>query len=176
MQFSEQLAFVLEEDNNSGKHDISDAVDILRQLETAKSQISDLEYKLDSIKNRINANLAVKIKRTNPGLNVSVDRKGCKIGYKSKSLIFNPDLSKGIWLVTSEDTRFLNRFLRRFKKDIVISGDVYKLVSVINNYFADHYKSLGEDIIGTGIVLLENKKVSVSELAKYWLSLKRAET
>ena len=92
---------------------------------------------------------------------------GCKIGYKSKSLLFDPDVTKGIWIVTGEDPRFTGRFQRQFGRNTVLLPDIGDLVSAITTYFTGHYKSLGEDIVGTGVVLLEGRRASLREVAGY---------
>ena len=166
MNFADQLTLVLEERPTSQSL-LDAASEILHQLDTAQQQIVDLTSRLNSIKQRINGDLALGIRRNHPGLNVSISPKGCKVGYRSKSLMFDPDVTKGVWIVNGEDPRFLGQFKRRSGKSTVLSPDIGNLVSAVTDYFTGHYKSLGEDIIGTGITLIEGRKASLSELTGY---------
>ena len=61
----------------------------------------------------------------------------------------------------------MGRFKRRFGRNTVLLPDIAPLVSAIVNYFTEHYKSLGEDIVGNGVVLIERKRVSLRELVSY---------
>lgn len=166
MQFADQLSLVLE-DRPPTQSPLDAAADILRSLDSVKQQLIDLRHRLDSIKQRMNADLAIGIRRNHPGLNVAVDLAGCKVGYRSKSLNFDPDVEKGVWIVTGEDPRFLGRFKRQYGRSTVLLPDIGNLVSAITDYFTGHYKSLGEDIVGTGVVLIEGKRASLHELAGY---------
>jgi hypothetical protein len=166
MPFADQLTLVLEE-RPVGPSPLDTASEIVRELEIAKQQIVNLQHKLASVKRRMNGDLALGVRRNHPGLNVSVDPEGCKIGYKSKSLTFDPDIEKGVWIINGEDPRFMGRFKRQFGRNTVLLPDIGDLVSAITDYFTGHYKSLGEDILGTGVVLLEGRQVSLRELTTY---------
>jgi hypothetical protein len=166
MIFADQLSFILEE-RPPTQNPLDVASEVLRSMDSLKQQLASLEHKLGSIRQRMNADLALGIRRNHPGLNIAVDSTGCKVGYRSKSIYFNPDIEKGIWTVTGDDPRFVGRFKRQYGKSTVLLPDIGDLVSAITDYFTGHYKSLGEDIIGTGVVLIEGKCASLRELARY---------
>ena len=166
MSFADQLSLILEE-RPLQRNPLDAAAEILHQLDIANQQIVDLQHRLNSIKQRMNGDLALGVRRNHPGLNVAISPKGCKIGYRSKSLLFDPDVAKGVWIVTGEDPRFVGRFKKQFGRSTVLLPDINNIVSAVTDYFTGHYKSLGEDIIGTGVILIEGKKVSLCELTKY---------
>lgn len=166
MSFADQLSLILEE-RPLQRNPLDAATEILHQLDIANQQIVDLQHRLNSIKQRMNGDLALGVRRNHPGLNVAISPKGCKIGYRSKSLLFDPDVAKGVWVVTGEDPRFLGRFQRQFGRNTVLLPDIGNLVSAVTEYFTGHYKSLGEDIVGTGVVLIEGRKSSLRELTRY---------
>jgi len=166
MSFADDLNLVLE-DRPTGQNPLDAAIGILHELGSAKQQIVDLQDRLDSIKKQMSGNLALGIRRNHPSLNVSVNPDGCQVGYKSKNLLFNPDIERGVWSVTSEDPRFIGKFKSVFGRNTALSPNLDSLVSAITDYFTGHYKSLSEDIIGTGAVILEGKRVSLRDITKY---------
>ena len=166
MSFADQLSLILEE-RPLQQSPLDSAIEILHQLEVTNQRVVDLQHRLNSVKQRMNGNLALGIRRNNPGLNVAISLKGCKIGYRSKSLLLEPDVAKGVWVVTGEDPRFVGRFKRQFSRNTILLPDINNIVSAITDYFTGHYKSLGEDILGTGVILIEGKKVSLCELTEY---------
>jgi hypothetical protein len=166
MSFADQLTVVLE-DRPPTQSPLEAATEIIHSMDSLKQQFIDLQHRLGSIKQRMNADLALGVRRNHPGLNVSVDPTGCKVGYRSKSLNFDPDIEKGVWIVAGEDPRFMGRFKRQFGRSTVLLPDIAPLVSAITDYFTGHYKSLGEDIVGNGVVLIEGKRASLRELVGY---------
>lgn len=166
MAFADQLTLVLE-DRPPSQSPLDAATEIIHSMDSLKQQYTDLQHRLGSVKQRMSADLALGVRRNHPGLNVSVDPTGCKIGYRSKSLNFDPDVEKGVWVVNGDDPRFMGRFKRQFGRSTVLVPDIGDLVSAITKYFTGHYKSLGEDIIGTGVVLIEGKGASLRELTGY---------
>ena len=166
MSFGNQLSLVLEERPQT-QSPLDAASEILSSMDSLKQQLIDLQHKLGVIKQRMGADLALSVRRHHPGLNVAVDQNGCKVGYRSKSLYFDPDVEKGVWAVNSSDERFSGRFNRQYGKSTVLSPDIGNLESAITDYFSGHYKSLGEDIVGDGVVLIEGRRASLGELTSY---------
>jgi hypothetical protein len=166
MDFGDQLSIVLEERPRT-QNPLDAASGILHSMDSLKQQLIDLQNKLGVIKQRMGADLALSVRRNHPGLNVAVDQNGCKVGYRSKNLCFDPDVEKGVWVVSSSDDGFLGRFKRQYDRNTVLSPEIGELVSAITDYFAGHFKSLGEDIVGVGVVLIEGKRSTLGELTGY---------
>lgn len=167
MRFSDQLSFILEEQTTQCGDLLGFATDIARQMEATKQQLSDLKRRLAVVNRKINTNLATILRRENPSLNISVTAEGCKVGYKSKNLIFSPDIFKGVWSIDSYDEKFLNRFLRQHRRKTILDPDIGDLSAAIIEYFTLYYKSLNEDIVGNGATLVDGKSVSLRELAEH---------
>lgn len=166
---SQILDVILEEPSNS--YNIVDiAGQIVRQLEDTQRRILELQNQLLIAKNRMCGELALSIRRRMPGLNIGVSRDGCKVGYRTKHMILNPDPGSGIWKIKSGDNRFARKFLRLFGTSTVISQDINPLADNIISFFRDHYKTLGEDIDGTGIVFVEDKRGTITDLAVWYES------
>jgi len=166
MSFADQLSLVLE-DRPPSHSPLDAAMEIVQSIDLLKQRLVDFRHKLEAIKQRMNADLALGVRRNHPGLNVAVEPTGCRVGYRSKSLHFDPDVEKGIWVVNGDDPRFVGRFKKLHGRSTVLLPDIGDLVSAITDYFTGHYKSLGEDIIGTGVVLIEGKRASLRELVGY---------
>lgn len=166
LSFSNTLDVILEESDNSWQP-LNAANELVEKLHVARQNVINIQHKLLNLKSKVNADLALTIRRIVPSLNVSLDKSGgCKIGYKSKSLTFNPDFEKGIWLINSPDPRFLRKFQRSRQHDLFIGSDIVPLITAIAEYFTEYYKSLNEDINGTGLLLIEGKISTLSDLAK----------
>ena len=167
LEFSSSLDVILNESNNRWRP-LDTAMELVRKLDSARQLVADINHQLSSLKNRMNADLALSIRRHMPALNVGIDRLGsCKVGYKSKHLLFSPDIEKGIWMVSSPDARFTNRFNKLKRHDLVIGSNIEPLIGAITGFFTDHYKSLGEEVTGQGIILVEGKLGSLTDLVKW---------
>lgn len=162
------LDTILEE--SPSQYKVADiASQIVHQLEATQRRILELQNQLLIARNRMCGELALSIRRKMPGLNIGVNRDGCKVGYRTKHMIFNPDPGSGIWKVKSGDNRFARKFLRLFGTSTVISQDTDGLANNIVLFFRDHYKTLGENIEdGTGVVFVEDKRGSILDLAKWY--------
>lgn len=168
MGIIDALEVILEEDTGGVLTSIETAMHIVKDLESTKRRVLDLKYQLKSMKNRINAELAMKIRLSMPALNVSIDNQGqCKVGYKSKHLILSPDIERGFWKVKSADYRFSNKFEKLRRRDLFIGADINSLINALTEYFTDYYKSLNEDIVGDGLMLIEGKLSSLKDLVNY---------
>lgn len=158
---------VVLEDGQAPSGAVEYASGIVRQLEDAQQRIQDLQHQLDAANKRICGELALMLRRALPGLNVGVGKEGCKVGYRSKHLILQPDPKRGIWNVKSGDPRFARRFMNRRGSKTVL-GSMEPLASAIVQHFREYYKTLGEDIIGTGIVLVEGHRGTITDLAEWY--------
>lgn len=155
------------EDESGGVNPIDTARDLRNQLEAAKQEVTNIESQLKIVTQRMNGDLALGIRRQHPSLNVGVNHDGCKIGYKTKHLLMNPDIEKGVWSVKSADPRFLSKFSKSFAPHTVLNQDIGDLIQSVLLHFTGHYKTLGEELIGNGVVLVEGKKSTLLELARW---------
>jgi len=167
LEFADTLNLVLDESHNP-RQPLQHAMELVRKLDIAKQMVADLQHRLLSMKNKINAELALAIRRRMPALNVGLDKTGsCKVGYKTKNLVFSPDIERGIWHVQSPDNRFLNRFQKGKRHDLVIGSELTPLIDAVVAYFTEHYKSLGENIVGIGTILIEGRMGTLSDLVQW---------
>lgn len=168
MEFATTLDMILSEGETSHTTPLETAMQLVRKLDSAKQLVLDLQHQLMSTKNRMNADLALAIKRQMPALNVGIDKNGCcKIGYKTKHLLFSPDLDNRIWTAQSPDLRFANKFNKRRRRDLLMNHDMQSLLDAITHHFVDHYRSLGEDLIGNGLIMVEGKIGSLADLVRW---------
>jgi len=131
-----------------------------------KDEITVLYNKLKIIKTRMNSNLAINMRRKNASLNIKVGERGCRIGYKSRVLLLTPDFENFQWSVKSNDSKFARQFILNYKDAIMLSSQNL-IIDAIDEYFVNYYKSLNTDIIGEGIMFIEDKKATLYEVIKY---------
>ena len=146
---------------------IDTAMSLSQELEETRYKLNELQSKIAIMRDKICSRLAQLIRKRNPALSISVSRKGCKIGYKSKSLLIRPDVSAGVWDVSSNDDRFVNKYLARHSTKRVVNKDMDTFVDSIITHFKDHYKAINEDIIGTGILLVDGVNSTLINLAEW---------
>lgn len=165
---SKTLNLLLAEDNAGESWDIlTHALELGNQLEIAKATVQQLLFKLQRAKQKMCADLAYRIRRKNPSYNISVDRNLCKIGYKRKTLYFKPDLSRNMWIVSSKDEPFANAFKRNHKHALMITPDISNFINIIDNFFRNHYKTLQEDIVGEGLIIVGSRNSDLKGLLEY---------
>jgi len=164
---SRKLNILFEDEDPRGMDPYDVAREIKSKLDAARQEVDNLKNQLKIVTQRMNGDLALGIRRKHPALNVGVNHNGCKVGYKSKSLLLNPDVEKGIWSVGSPDSRFLGKFSKQFAPYTVLDTDIGNLIQSVLGHFTGHFKTLGEDIVGNGIILVEGKRVTLLELMKW---------
>ena len=140
---------------------------IIATIGDTRRRLAQLEAKLAAAIDHINGDLAMAVRRLKPGLNIGLDRVGCKVGYKTKSLIFAPNLQTGVWEVRSPDPKFLGRFKRHFGSRLALVPDPSQVAKAISDYYTEHYKTLHEEISGVGIVLVEGKRGTLLDIADW---------
>lgn len=164
---SRNLSALFEDQAVTGSNPMDTAVAVSKELEAAQQRIKDLQHQLEMLQQELTGALALTVRRLNPGLNVGVNRDGCKIGYKTKHLLLMPDVKNGVWKAKSKDARFASNFTKLAGQALVMSNDLSLLAQASVAYFKRHYKTLGEDIGGTGLVVVENKMSSLIALAEW---------
>ena len=162
----QSLDIILEDGNQVSPYSGSSADELVARLNDARQQVIDIEHKLGTIKHRMCADLALNIRRLQPGLNVGVDKHGCKIGYKTKILQFAPDVESGIWKVSSPNNRFMREFLNAHRRATLMTGAVQELASAIASHFIAYYRTLHEEISGTGVLMIDEQYGTLTQLAE----------
>lgn len=166
MKFVEALDIILEDDDQTASK-MQQAAELVQRLETAKRIVVNIKHQLIQLRSQINAELAMQIRRTMPSLHVGLDHGMCKIGYKTKSLLLTPDLERGIWNVKSSDPKFASKFTKSHIRQLLIGNNTDELIHALVKHFNDHFKTLGEDLIGNGKLLIEGKSCQLSDLVQY---------
>jgi hypothetical protein len=163
------INIILEEETANSSGSVSAANELARRLEDRRREMLELQNSMQVLQKKICGELALHIRRRMPILSISVSN-GCKVGFKSKVLSLSPDISRGVWNIRSSDPKFANRFMKRYGTRTVISDSLDDLAKAVVDYFSSHYKSLGEDLTRApdGVILIENKKRSIVDLAR-WL-------
>lgn len=156
---------ILLEDDQSNWDIYSQATELYNELENAKLYVQNLMHKLHGQRQKMCLDLSYRLRKKNPSFNISVDRNGCRIGYRKKSLTFRPDLAKSIWQVLSKDVGFANLFKRQYRSSLLISHDISDFVETIYGFFRDNYKTLQEDADKHGIILVGGVKHSLTEFS-----------
>jgi hypothetical protein len=163
-----KLDILLEDVSTAPKASALDSMlSVSDELRELKQRIVEMENQLSTAKDRINGDLAMGVRRKCPGLNVSLDRNGCKVGYKTKQLSFSPDIDTKVWTVKSPDVRFSRRFCRKNGPQLALIPGLDSIIGSIANHFMTHYKTLGENIEGTGKLLIEGRHATLMDLAEW---------
>ena len=143
----------------------SQATDLYNELEEAKLKVQNLMHQMHRFRQKMCLDLSYRLRKVNPSFNISVDRNGCRIGYRRKSLHFKPEIAKGIWSVMSNDTAFANLFRKKHKPALLISHNIEDFVDTIYKFFKENYKSLQEEAIDDGVILIDGKLSTLATLA-----------
>jgi hypothetical protein len=153
---------------------IYDAQNTASQLEDLKREIDILNKRIMIYHNRMCADLCLLMRRILPSLNISMSRGSCIIGYNKNSLTITPDTRSGVWSVKSSQNsdKFAKRFMQRYASKTIISDDLNILAQAVVSFFLSHYKSLGESITGSGVILIEGQKSNVYGLIAYHQKIK----
>lgn len=171
MNFGERLDVILEEETTRVSDNFyQDATDIAVELEEARRKVTELERQLIYAVDRLCGGLAIGARKHQPGLNVGIHGGCCKVGYKTKTLAFKPDLINKVWTLDSPDQSFMRRFNRLHGPRTNLVNDLEPLAKAVATFFSDHYKSLGESVHGIGSILIEGKKAGLGDLAQFILT------
>jgi hypothetical protein len=174
VNLGKSLDIIFEDPEVVGHHPLDDAMGLVRELHNAQQRILDIQHELGKLKHRLAADLALSLRRAKPGLNVAVDKHGCKVGYKTKHLQFIPEIDQEMWRVVSPNSRFVREFMNRHRRATFLTADMAPLVNAILTHFTEYYRTLGEEIEGTGLILVEDRKVTLIDLAEWRLSTEPA--
>lgn len=151
------------DDENQGI-DISQLRELVKLVESYRKRIYRLEQEIAYSQKQLCGELAIKIRQKLPSLNVGVGNSQCKVGYKSQTLYIKPDIRKGIWVIESRNKKFSNGFYKNYSSKTVLNDSLEDVALAIVDYFRSYYKSLGENIVGEGKIVLDEKYISLPNL------------
>jgi hypothetical protein len=163
LNLESRLNVIFEETRESP---IGDAVNLAAQIQRAQQQVLDMQYELEKVLRRLSTDLALGIRRREPAFNVSVDKRGCKIGYKTKCLLFTPNPEKELWEVTSGNERFCREFKQAHRRSLLLDPNLNALIDAIVHHFTAYFRTLGEAVCGTGIIMVDERKTTLSGLVE----------
>lgn len=155
------------EDTYYSSYNHNNAVNLIRELHNIEQRKLDIEHELDKLRYSMLADLALAVRRMEPGLNVSVSKTGCKIGYFGKNLTLNPVFGQDSWISTSTKERFLKEFQSKYKHQLLLDSDLKIVAKAVVDHFVSYFRTLGEEISNTGIILIEDKKSTLSNLIEW---------
>ncbi len=172
----DKILELVTEDVYDDDHNTADlAHTAVTEIEKARLRIKKLQLYLQSLNDRMCAELALKIRRKQPRLNISINKDGCKIAYKTKLLLLKPDMNKNIWQIKSNVTSFARSFLANYASKTRISNDNSGLVDAIVAYFADSFKSINEEISDSGLIMIDGQFVTILKLGELVTKMRDAQ-
>lgn len=133
-------------------------------LETAQREVQRAKTDLSKAIAKICGGMALAIRMTRPGLNIRLEKDSCTIGYYARAITISPDIIHGQWRITSLVAKLVTNFMRR-KPPLELSSDFTPLAQSVAEFFTNFYRSLGENIEGTGQILVEGRQGTFSDLA-----------
>ena len=160
-----KLSVVLEETDHSQL--IKSCEQLCLEVDSLKERIQTVKLRLKSMKVRLCAELAMLIRKKYPQLNVAVDKKGTKIGYKTKVVYISPDIEGKVWAFKSSDPDITKTFNNKYRKYLIITSQISDLADAIGNSFAFRYKSLREYRESSGILQIEGKNSHLVNLVEW---------
>ena len=166
MNLMDKLTLIEEALNTDTTGIVSGAMAAMEQVEQLQKDLMSAKINVQRAVAKINGGLAMAIRQARPGLNISLEKENVTVGSYARSLRFRPDLNSGVWVVESNLPKIATNFLRK-KGPVQLSDDFLPLAQVIAGYFTNYYKSLGENITGTGKLILDGRISNVSDLAAY---------
>lgn len=143
---------------------------IARQVELAERRLADMRTTLTAAIDRISGDLAMLVRRLKPGLNISLDKTGCRVGYKVKTLLFTPDLQTGVWRVDSPDSRFLSKFRKFGGHALELAADAQPLAQTVADFFTSYYRTLDEEVCGDGMLYIAGRPATGFQLMEWRLN------
>lgn len=141
------------------------AMALAAELDEARRKVSELERRWMYAVDRLCGGLAMGVRKHHPSLNVGIDGGKCKVGYRSKHLLMAPDMVKKVWTVDSPDPRFARRFMRAHGPRTSLGSDMMPIAQAIADFFVGHYRTLGEEVEGRGLTIIDGKFSTIGDLA-----------
>lgn len=163
---TDKLDIILE-DNFYSSYNHDTAMNLVRELHVLEQRKLDIEHSLSKLQYSMVADLALAIRRLEPGFNIAVSKTGCKVGYKTKHLMLCPDFKNSIWDVSSTKERFLKEFLSRYKNALLLDHDLKIIGQAVVDHFVSYFRSLEEEITDTGVILVDDVRSTLFNLVEW---------
>jgi len=171
LKFLDALSVILEEPAQNDWHSshIEQAMAIIKKTDMVRQQLLDLQNDLVVLKNSINGDLALNVKKKEPGMSINLNADtGCKIGCFDKSVSVNPNFDDMKWDISCYgDEEFADGLCKHCQDQIIITHDINPFVEAILSYFTNYGRQIGESIHGQGILIIEGRLGKLSDLAKW---------
>lgn len=119
---------------------------IREQISQLEGQIGELKRQLAQESEGLTGELAVAIRKTMPGLSVSLDGGQCSIRHLSNSLSFRPNFDNTMWDV--EPNISGRRFRKHHGHSLNLRHDVSPLADNVSQFFRRRYKRLNSEGVG----------------------------
>ena len=170
MKFIDALSVILEDTQECAYQNspIELAMDIVRKIDALKSQVLQLQNELIVSKNQIKGDFALEIKKSEPAFNVNLDSDdACKIGCLDKTITIDPNLQDMRWEIDCADDEFAQGLMDQYPDEMILTSSVLPLVAAVKEYYANYGKTIGESLKGRGVILVEGKIGTLSDLVRW---------
>lgn len=127
----------------------------LTELNNLKQALKELENKYLAEVGGLNMSLAGEIRKFKPALTVKLGRDGVGVSYhrsNARSVMLRPDVKSGCWSVG--DSPFERQFSKHYGENLRMGLE--SIGRSIADHFTKTYKTLGEDIVGEGSMIVED--------------------
>lgn len=149
----DELDAILSDDNDYDYAGLASAA--ISKLQEAEQAVAAAKQELRHLNKRIVSDLAVVIRRMQPALSVSIKSDECIIAYRTKFFKVTPNFNTGFWDVVSNNSRFGREFLQANKRSTFIDSDLSIMAKAIVDHFTAYYRTLNEELTGTGDLLVD---------------------
>lgn len=173
MNIADRIGLLLEYDSGAVDAAYQKAIGIHDNIAAVKNRLRMLNSLMREAADHLCCELAVAVRRVQPSLYVSIDKNGCKIGYKKKYLSLFPDIEHKVWIVTSSNDDFLSRFSRSYSLEMGLNEPVSKIAENICTHFRNFYKSLNEELEGEGHIIISESETTMRQLVQHVLEARQ---
>jgi hypothetical protein len=113
------------------------------QMAQLKDQMAELNRQLQHELEGMVGELAISVRKSVPGLAVSLNNGRCNVKHLSNNLSLRPDFDSGMWDV--EPNVSGRRFRKHHGHALKLSKDVAPISGEISNFFRKRYKRLNNE-------------------------------
>lgn len=117
----------------------SQARDILRQIKDTEQILTDLNIRIEHMKEQLISTLSGEIRKRQPKLDIGLKKGRCHAGYRANNIVLSPDFDSGVWKIEGS---LGSRFMKEFPHLSNMTNDIVPLAHAIADYFGSRYKTL----------------------------------
>lgn len=145
------------------------------ELDDLKARVQEVKSRIASLGVKLCARFGIEVRKKFPKLYVHINRGSVRVGYKSKFLLFRPDVAGHVWDVEGGD-RFVRGFLNSYRKYLLLYSDLGLLVDAVGAHFESSFKTFGEGVgegagEGGSLVFVEGSESSLVGVVRWAESL-----